>query len=139
MEVSVTVTRGCFCDFVFNFGGHNAIINTLSRVCESSLKCLERDPMYPPTSAGHGRCNDAGSAGVRGIQGACIISSSLARSSLCTPARRFMTFFFRLIAYSWVFHVYPWLTGTAGAGTTAGEVLHGMGVEVGYPGRFRIW
>ena len=56
-----------------------------------------------------------------------------------TPARLFMTFFFHHIAHSWIFHVYPWLTGTAGAGTTAGEVLHGVGVEVGYPGKFGIW
>ena len=59
-----------FCGFVFNFGGHNAIINTLPRVCESSRKCLECDPMCPPTSAGHRRCNDAGSARVQRIQGA---------------------------------------------------------------------
>ena len=52
---------------------------------------------------------------------------------------RFMTLFFRLIAYSRILHVYPRLTGTAGAGTTAGEVLHCVGVEVGYPGRFGIW
>jgi hypothetical protein len=46
---------------------------------------------------------------------------------------------FHHIAYSWIFHVHPWLTGTAGAGTTAGEVLHGVGVEVGCPGRLGIW
>ncbi len=64
---------------------------------------------------------------------------SLLRPPLCTLARRFMTFFFHHIAYSWIVHVCPWLTGTAGAGTTAGEVLHGVGVEVGYPNIFGIW
>jgi hypothetical protein len=61
------------------------------------------------------------------------------RPPLCTPARGFMTFFFHYIAYSRIFHVYSWLTGTAGVGTTAGEVLHCVGVEVGYPGRVGIW
>lgn len=60
-------------------------------------------------------------------------------SPLCTPARRFMTFFFHHVAHSWIFHIYPWLVGTAGAGTTVGEVLHGVGVEVGYPDIFGIW
>ena len=55
------------------------------------------------------------------------------------PQRRFMTFIIHHIAHSWIFHVYPWLTGTAGVGTTDGEVLHGVGMEVGYPGRFGIW
>ena len=33
---------------------------------------------------------------------------------------------------SWIFYIYLWLIGTAGAGTMAGEVLHDVGVEVGY-------
>jgi len=42
------------------------------------------------------------------------------------------------IAYARIFHVYPRYTGTTGTGATAGEVLYGVGVEVGYPGRVRI-
>ena len=36
------------------------------------------------------------------------------------------------IAYPWVVHVNPWRAGTAGSGTTGGEVLHSVGMEVEY-------
>ena len=44
-----------------------------------------------------------------------------------------------VVAYPWVVRVCLWHAGTAGAGAAVGEVLHGVGVEVGYRGGFGIW
>jgi hypothetical protein len=64
------------------------------------------------------------------------------RSSLsvyATPAgQRFIYDPSFCVAYPWIFHVHSGPTGTAGAGASAGEVLHGVVMEVGYRGRFGI-
>ena len=71
------------------------------------------------------------------------------RANLCRPlyARQrrrdpfiYQLFFFVfVVAYPWVVRVRLWHAGTAGAGAAVGEVLHGVGLEVGYRGGFRIW
>ena len=38
------------------------------------------------------------------------------------------------LAHPWIIHVYPQDFRPAGTGAAAREVLHGMGVEMGYPG-----
>jgi hypothetical protein len=43
------------------------------------------------------------------------------------------------IAHPWILHIYSKDTGPAGTGAATREVLHDMGVEMGYTGGFGVW